>query len=80
VIKKLLSYREYWGDRIAWKIGDLAGEDCYSQPVGVFQVSLDINSDTHAFYLAETDEYPPSHDFCFVFWRWGIWVAVRRND
>ncbi|AEK09255.1 hypothetical protein FGG24_gp60 [Mycobacterium phage JC27] len=63
-----------YGDRVAWKVGDL----CAEEP-GSFLLSLDIDLDNHAFYDEGSGSHPHSHEFCALFWRWGIWIALRAG-
>lgn len=81
--QKLLAYREYWGDRIAWKVGNLTrDEDGEPSGYGQFSVSLDVNVDSDTF--KDYQQVPwrvlasyLDHSLSVVAWRWGIWIAVR---
>ena len=79
MLKKLWRLREFYGDRIAWKFGDLTGEES-PRHYGQFGVGFDINVDSHTFYNPRTDTYPLDHSFYAMAWRWGVWVALRGKE
>ncbi|AKJ72226.1 hypothetical protein TPA4_61 [Tsukamurella phage TPA4] len=79
-LRKVLAYREYWGDRIAWKIGNVVGDDY--DPGGVIDAGIEVG-DYGIFTGARTPAgtYPErqwlSLSVGVTVWRWGAWIAVR---
>lgn len=82
VLKKILRYEEFYGDRIAWKIGNLDAEEPWGRRAGQFSTCLDINIESGTF--ADYEHHPfrtvaeyVDHSLCICIWKWGVWVAVR---
>lgn len=84
MLKRLLRYRELWGDRVAWKIGDLTAEEPHGRLAGQFGINIDFNIDSGTFKTYDrnpwrvTGEYV-DHSFSVQIWRWGFWIAVRAG-
>lgn len=78
----ILKYSDYHGKRFAWKIGDLSGDDGYDPGSGQFSATLDFNINSETFKNYQRDPWKVldtylDHSLSVVFWRWGIWVAIR---
>lgn len=87
-VRKIWGYREFHGDRISWKIGDLSGDDSYDKGSGQFSFTLDININSGTFKTYTPKGVRPwkilstflDHSICLVVWNWGIWIAVRGKE
>lgn len=86
-MKKLWSYQEFHGDRIAWKVGDLSGDDTRDGS-GQLSLTVDFNIDSGTFKTYTPLGVRPfrtlaefvDHSACLVIWRWGIWIAIRGKE
>ncbi|WP_019204547.1 hypothetical protein [Tsukamurella sp. 1534] len=82
-LKKILDYREHWGDRVAWKIGNVVGDDF--GPGGVIDAGITV-SDAGIFteYVGTTRSSSErrwlSLSVGLTVWRWGAWIAVRTTE
>ena len=88
IIKRLWGYRAFEGYRIAWKIGDLTGEEPHGRLEGQFCISLEFNVDSGTFRKFTPPGERPfrtlaeyvDHSFSIMLWRWGIWIAIRGRE
>lgn len=81
-LKKILAYREYWGDRIAWKIGNVVGDD-YG-PGGVIDAGIEVGdyaifTTPQGIALGSARRWL-SLSVGVTVWRWGAWIAVRGRE
>lgn len=79
----ILDYREYWGDRVAWKVGNVVGDDF--GPGGVIDAGITV-SDAGIFTAPNwtARNYSGirwlSLSIGLTIWRWGAWIAIRGRE